>query len=223
MEYQPIQNRIRSNRIPIARSGYPFVLIAALVTGGFALIGFGILAILGLMTTLFIVYFFRDPDRKDPVESEVIVAPADGRVVSIEAAAKGPFSAEPCKKIGIFMSLLDVHVNRMPFEGRIAEIRYNTGSFMAADRSQASGLNERNAILVETRGGRWISVVQVAGLIARRIVCRIRENEALARGERFGLIRFGSRVDLYLPESTPLRVHVGDRVRGGISVIGYLK
>ena len=94
---------------------------------------------------------------------------------------------------------------------------------MAADRSQASGLNERNAILVETRGGRWISVVQVAGLIARRIVCRIRENEALARGERFGLIRFGSRVDLYLPESTPLRVHVGDRVRGGISVIGYLK
>ncbi len=223
MKYRQHGNRIRNSRIPVARAGYPFIGISGLVTGGLALSGATAWAVPALVLTVFIVSFFRDPERKIPDEPGAVVAPADGRVVRVETVPKSPFYEAPCKKIGIFMSIFNVHVNRIPYEGRLRAIRYSKGAFMAADKDRASELNERNALLLETRSGKAISIVQVAGLIARRIVCVVRENEPVVRGQRFGLIRFGSRVDLYLPETTLIRVRAGERVRAGASIVGYLR
>ncbi len=223
MEQHRIGNRVRNNHIPIARSGYPFILISALAAVGFALLGFETIAILGAGATLFIVFFFRDPERRVPKAPGTVVSPADGRVISVEAVSTGPFFSEPCRRISIFMTVFDVHVNRVPYEGRIGAVEHRPGAFMAANRDRASELNERNAILVNTEKGAKISVVQVAGWIARRIVCVIRENEPVARGERFGLIRFGSRVDVYLPDAVSVCVKIGQRVKAGASIIGYLK
>ncbi|MBW2041680.1 MAG: phosphatidylserine decarboxylase family protein [Deltaproteobacteria bacterium] len=223
MEQHRIVNRVRNNPIPIARSGYPFILVSAMAAVGFALIGFETIAILGAVAALFITFFFRDPERRVPKAPGAVVSPADGRVISIEAVSSAPFFSEPCRRISIFMTVFNVHVNRVPYEGRIGAVEYRPGSFMAANRDRASELNERNAILVNTERGTKISVVQVAGWIARRIVCAIRENEPVARGERFGLIRFGSRVDVYLPDTVSVHVKVGQRVKAGASIIGYLK
>ncbi len=216
-------NQIRNNRIPIARSGYPFILASASATVVFVFLGFGVTAALGAAATVFIVFFFRDPEREVPRDPGAVVAPADGRVVSVETVSESPFSQGSCRKIGIFMSVFNVHVNRMPYAGCIKAVRYSKGSFLAADRERASLINEQNAILLEVEPAHRITVVQVAGLIARRIVCKVRENEAVSKGQRFGLIRFGSRVDLYLPEAVPLRVCAGDRVQAGVSIMGYLK
>jgi phosphatidylserine decarboxylase len=175
--------------------------------------------------TLFCLYFFRDPERVAPNRHNAVLAPADGRVVSVMPAvppAELGLGDAPRWRVAIFLSVLDVHVNRSPVEGRVTRIAYRHGAFVNAAADKASEDNERNALAIRTTDGRDIAVVQIAGLIARRIVCTAREGETLMAGERFGIIRFGSRTDVYLPEGVRPLVAVGQTMIGGETVIAEL-
>lgn len=206
--------------LPIAKAGYPLLFGAAFVTLVLAQLALTPLALAALLGTLCIAGFFRDPDRLIPSRPGLVVSPADGRVISVERVGSHPFFNEEVRKISIFMSVFNVHVNRIPAEGRIYRIRYRPGTFVAADRTEASMRNEHNAVFIETSSGKRLCLVQVAGLIARRIICRVQEDETVRRGQRFGMICFGSRLDLYLPKEIRLQAAVGDRVSAGSSVLG---
>ena len=208
---------------PIAKPGYPFIFASAFTTAVFALIGWVVLTLIGLLSTLFICYFFRDPDRVTPDGENLIVSPADGRVVCTSVVKTNPFVDGPCMQVGIFMNIFNVHVNRIPCSGEIEQIRYTPGRFYAADREVASTANEHNAVILKTRRDHLIGVVQIAGLVARRIICWVQNGEDISAGQRFGMICFGSRVDLYLPADTSLSVSIGDRVKAGTSIIGHLE
>ncbi len=206
-------------------AGRPFIwggVAAALL--GWILLG-SWLFWLGAAFTAFCLYFFRDPDRVPPPRPNAVVAPADGRVVSVmpaippEELGLGP---EPRWRVAIFLSVLDVHVNRSPIEGRITRIAYRAGAFVNAALDKASDDNERNALAIRTTDGRDLGVVQIAGLIARRIVCTVREGDMVGTGERFGIIRFGSRTDVYLPHGVKPLVMVGQTMIGGETVIAEL-
>ncbi len=220
-----ILESIKSVLAPPHKAGYPFIL------GGILLALFGLiiwhpLAWIGLLFTLFCLYFFRDPERVAPPRSNVFLAPADGLVVSIEAAAPPAelgLGATPLMRVAIFLSVLDVHVNRMPITGTVTKIAYHPGKFLNAADDKASDENERNALAIKLPGGQDIAVVQIAGLIARRILCEAAEGQTLLAGQRFGIIRFGSRTDLYLPEGTIPLVAVGQRMIGGETVIAVLE
>jgi len=186
------------------------------------LLGIAVLALLGLLATFFVCYFFRDPDRVTPVLEGGVVSPADGRVIKVERLESTHFAKGPCRRVSIFMSVFNVHVNRIPFHGRIAKIEYYPGKFFSANLDKASRFNEHNAVHLETENGQTLCFVQIAGLVARRIICRIQEGEDVARGQRFGLICFGSRLDVYLPVDTQITVTVGDVVSAGTSLIGKL-
>ena len=207
---------------PVAAPGYPFICASAFVTIVFALLGFTVIAVAGIFVTAGICLFFRDPDRVVPVVENALVAPADGRVVFAGNVDENPFFEGPCTKIGIFMSVFNVHVNRMPCFGRIAEIRYYPGKFFPAGKEKASFQNESNAIILDVGDKTSIAVVQVAGLIARRIIDWINVDQSVAAGQRFGMICFGSRVDIYLPQECEVVVVPGDRVTAGFTIIGYL-
>ena len=207
---------------PIDRAGIPFIGIAAFATAVFALLGIAVLALPGLLATLFICYFFRDPDRVTPVLEGGVVSPADGKVIKVERLENTHFAEGPCQKISIFMSIFNVHVNRIPCNGRIGKIAYYPGKFFSANLDKASRFNEHNAVYLETGNGQTLCFVQIAGLVARRIICRIQEGDAVARGQRFGLICFGSRLDVYLPVDAQVTVSVGDVVSAGTSLIGKL-
>ena len=207
---------------PVARAGYPFIFVAAFTTVVFALLSLTVMALVGLGTTFFIVYFFRDPDRVIPNYAGAIVSPADGKVISAGVENNSRFCEGACIKISIFMSVFNVHVNRIPHEGQIRRIDYYPGKFFSANLDKASRHNEHNAVLLETDQGQKICFVQIAGLIARRIICKIQEGDRVIRGQRFGMICFGSRLDVYLPPDTKLRVKIGDRVQAGNSVLGDL-
>ena len=207
---------------PVARAGYPLIGAAAFATLILALLGLTVLSLLGLTATLCIAAFFRDPDRVVPNRPGQVVSPADGRVIVAEILNGSPFFDEPVRKISIFMSVFNVHVNRVPVEGRIYRIDYRPGQFVPADRRDAPMRNEHNAVFVETPHGGKICFVQVAGLIARRIICSVQPDETVRRGQRFGMICFGSRLDLYLPQNLSLAVSVGDRVLAGSTVLGTL-
>lgn len=205
---------------PIAKAGYPLLFGAAFVTLVLALLALTPLALAALLGTLCIAGFFRDPDRLIPSRPGLVVSPADGRVISVERVGGHPFFDEEMRKISIFMSVFNVHVNRIPAEGRVFHIRYQPGKFVAADRAEASLRNEHNAVFLETSYGRRLCVVQVAGLIARRIICLVQCDETVRRGQRFGMICFGSRLDVYLPPDASLAVSVGDKVQAGTSILG---
>jgi phosphatidylserine decarboxylase len=207
---------------PIARAGYPFIAAAAVTTIVFAVLGLKILTLLALMVTFFICFFFRDPDRFVPDKNDAIVSPADGKVLFAEKVDENPFLDGECIKMSIFMSVFNVHVNRSPFSGRIEKIKYHPGKFFSANLDKASKDNEHNAIILDMEGGKKICFVQIAGLIARRIICYVNEGDNVKRGQRFGLICFGSRLDVYLPPDTKINVAVGDRVSAGTSILGYL-
>ena len=207
---------------PVASAGYPFILASAFTTAVFALLGLTILSLMGLVATFFICFFFRDPDRVVPKDSGSVVSPADGKVVWAGSVDNSPFFKEARMKISIFMSVFNVHVNRIPHEGRVKKIRYHPGKFFSANLDKASRHNEHNAVFLETEEGKDICMVQIAGLIARRIICRLQEGDFVVRGQRFGLICFGSRLDVYLPSGAKLNVAVGDRVKAGTSVLGDL-
>ena len=206
----------------IAREGFPLILTAGLLAllaffFGWALIG-GLLA----LVTAAISAFFRDPERNIPPGDNLIVAPADGRVVAIAAApAAGMFSGA-ATRVSIFLSPLDVHINRVPVRGKITEIRYQSGKFLAAYKDGASERNEQNALKIIDAAGRSFGVVQIAGVLARRIVCRVKQGDDVERGDRFGLIMFGSRTDAYLPKDCSVAVVEGQRVKGGETIIGRI-
>ena len=218
-----VQSEPRSHTaFPIAQAGYPFIAAAAFATAVFALLGLTIFALLGLVSVFFIAYFFRDPDRLTPREDGV-VAPADGKVINIDQVAQSPYYEGSCQKISIFMSVFNVHVNRIPHDGEITQIIYHPGKFFAANLDKASSDNEHNAVMIKTSAGNIISTVQIAGLVARRIICTIQEGDEVNRGQRFGIICFGSRLDIYLPPDFKPEIMVGDKVKAGTTIIGRLE
>jgi phosphatidylserine decarboxylase len=208
---------------PVASAGYPFIVSAAFATAIFALLGLTTLTLIGLVATFAICGFFRDPDRVVPDEKGAVVSPADGRIVGAAIVESSPFSEGRTMKISIFMSVFNVHVNRIPCDGRVREISYHPGKFISANFDKASLENEHNAVFFDTVDGRQMCVVQVAGLIARRIICNVKPGDDLIRGQRFGLICFGSRLDVYLPPDVTPNVVVGDKTRAGETILGRFK
>ena len=219
-----IIDSIRAQMVPIHREGYPFVGVAALASLVLFLL-WSPLGWIGTVVTLWVAYFFRDPPRVTPVADGLVVAPADGRVSLITHAvppAELGLGGGALVRISIFMSVFDCHVNRSPVTGRIERIAYRAGKFLNADLDKASEDNERNALVLLTPGGR-VAVVQIAGLVARRILCTVREGESLAVGQRFGMIRFGSRLDIYLPDGGKPLVSEGQTAIAGETVIADLR
>ncbi len=207
---------------PLASAGYPFIFASIFTTAVFALLGLVTLSLMGLAATFFICFFFRDPDRVIPNDSGGVVSPADGKVISTDLMDSSRFYEGPCIKVSIFMSIFNVHVNRIPHEGQVKKIHYYPGKFFSANLDKASNHNEHNAIFLKTEKGKNICTVQIAGLIARRIICKLQKDDIVTRGERFGLICFGSRLDVYLPPEINLKVAVGDKIKSGTSVLGDL-
>lgn len=207
--------------IPIAKEGYPFIFFGGVLSLITCLWGKAI-SIVPFSMVLLLIYFFRDPNRITPRENKGIISPADGKVISIDEHFENRFLKEKVVKISIFMSLWDVHINRIPLDGKISDILYKTGKFFAAFTNKASNLNEHNAILLKTGDQRHILLIQIAGIIARRIVCRIKTGDKVTRGQKFGMICFGSRVEIYLPLDTQLKIKVGEYVKGGETILGYL-
>ena len=205
---------------PIASPGYILIIGAAFATAVLALLGLTTLTLVALIITFCICGFFRDPDRIIPDAEGIVVSPADGKVILTGIEDNSPFFSGRTMKISIFMSVFNVHVNRVPYDGRVKEIKYNPGKFFSANLNKASLQNEHNAIFVEMDNTKPLCVVQVAGLIARRIICNIQPGDHVSRGQRFGLICFGSRLDVYLPTDIKLRVAVGDKVKAGASILG---
>jgi len=209
------------NRWPIAREGLPFLIPSTILTLFFAGMGWTVLTIPGILLTLFIAYFFRNPKRKIPSLKNIILSPADGTIIHVGECEEDRFLKQRALKVSIFMSPFDVHINRAPASGKILEVSYHPGRFLVASRDKASLLNEQNALVMETEDRFKILLVQIAGFVARRIVCYIKAGDLLNRGEMFGMIRFGSRVDLYLPTDVQPIVRVGQHIKGGESIIGY--
>ena len=205
----------------IAQEGWPFIAIALVVTVGIhAWAGFGWAAFPWLIV-IFMVQFFRDPPRRIPGEAGAVLSPADGRIVSVEKA-RDPYLERDALKISVFMNVFNAHSNRSPVDGVVEKTWYFPGKFFNADLAKASTENERAVIYLRTPDGQDVTCVQVAGLIARRILCYAKEGRPLARGERFGFIRFGSRVDVYLPLAATPRVTVGDKVYATETVLAAL-
>src|ERR1043166_160155 len=203
----------------IAKEGYPIIASAALLTVVvFAAAGIKI-GLIFLLLTLGVTAFFRDPERFPPSGNGLIVSPADGKVVNISNIKDEAGFPSAATRISIFLSPLDVHINRAPGAGQGEEIKYERGKFLAAYKQEASGGNERNDVRLRDDKARRVDVVQVAGVVARRIVCRVKTGDFLTRGERFGLIMFGSRTDTYLPEGCKIEVTEGQRVKGGETIL----
>jgi phosphatidylserine decarboxylase len=207
--------------LPIAAEGWGFILVPLGLALLLAWTGWIKTALLLGAIAVFMAFFFRDPERTAPVVPGAILAPADGRVMDVRAGVEDPFVGA-AQSVSIFLSPLDVHVNRAPIGGLVKNVEYVAGRFLAAYRPEASEQNERCAVSLDGERAR-VGVTQISGVLARRIVCRVRPGDTLRAGERYGLIRFGSRTDLLLPRGTELRVRVGDRVRGGESVMGVLR
>jgi phosphatidylserine decarboxylase len=209
--------------MPIVKEGFPFVGIAA---GGTLLAGFlgwTVVAVVAGGLTLFTAWFFRNPARVIPQGPGLVVAPGDGTVIAIEEEFEPRYIKDRSIRLTIFLNVFDVHVNRIPCEGVVEDIQYQPGAFLVASKPEATLKNEQNALFLRTAQGAKVLCVQVAGLIARRIICWLSPGDRVMRGERFGLIRFGSRMDTFLPLGTNLKVTVGDRVKGGETIVGVLR
>ncbi|PIV05645.1 MAG: phosphatidylserine decarboxylase family protein [Syntrophobacterales bacterium CG_4_8_14_3_um_filter_58_8] len=207
---------------PIAAEGLPCIAVPAVFAVIALAFGWCISAVILCLLTLFVVWFFRNPERKIPENPKFIISPADGKVLRIEDVADHELLEGPLKKISIFMSVFNVHINRMPCDGVIENIRYHEGRFLSANLDKASQDNERNDVLIRMPDGRKALVIQIAGFIARRIDCWVAQGMCIQKGERFGLIRFGSRVEVFLPYDTHIMVSAGDKVMGGETPIGEL-
>lgn len=220
-----IYNSVRQTLVPIHKEGYPFIaigVVASLLLGHL----WEPLGWIGAIITLWMCFFFRDPERVTPLRDGLVVAPADGRVSAVTSSVPPvelDLGDQPLTRVSVFMNVFDCHVNRSPVGGRIARILYTPGLFINADLDKASDDNERSAMVVETTGGARIGVVQIAGLVARRIVSFIKEGDEVAVGERYGLIRFGSRLDVYLPLGVQPLVGYGQRAVGGETIIADLR
>ncbi len=218
--------KITSRKKPlrsIFREALPLLSIVLGSVFLFSILGLWWLSGLALAATFFVLWFFRDPEREIPGGVGEIVSPADGRVVEVSRVQESQFLKADALKVGIFMSPVDVHVNRIPCDGKVLAVEHQEGKFLSAFKPEASLENERNAVLLEMSSGRRLLFVQIAGLLARRIVHWLHEGDQVHRGERYGLIKFGSRMDLYLPLDTEILVKPGQKVQGGASLIGRLK
>ena len=204
----------------IAREGYWLIFACGGLAALAFAVGWGLAGSLLAILTVAVTTFFRDPKRVVPAGDNLVVSPADGKVVSIADLNGDPMFGDSVTRVSIFLSPLDVHINRIPIAGTIEEIKYRSGKFLAAYKDEASRRNEQNALRIVDPGGRHLGVVQIAGVLARRIVCRVKRGEQLARGDRFGLIMFGSRTDTYLPAGCRLEVEEGQRVKGGETILG---
>ncbi len=214
----------------IAREGLPFVLSGFVLT---AVLFFGwyfseniwlLSAVLLASTlTLFTAFFFRDPNRKIPEGRDILVSPADGFVVGISEISDHHFLNAPAIQVSIFLTIFDVHVNRVPISGVVEYVNYKTGKFLSAFKEEASEANEQSEIGLITESGIKIVFKQIAGLVARRIICKLKSGQSCAKGERYGLIRFGSRADLILPLGTKIEIKKGQHVKGGVTIIGRLR
>lgn len=213
---------MQNSQSPVARERLPFLIGAVTIAVAVSLLKIIWLSGVVVVLAALVFWFFRDPERSIPVDERLILSPADGRVVGIGEMLEDRFLKERAIRISIFLNIFNVHVNRIPCSGKIKEIAYQPGRFLMAHRAEASLKNEQNAILLESRSGEKILIVQIAGWIARRIVCWKSIGDQVRQGERFGMIRFGSRTDIYLPLESQVRVKVGDHVTGGRSVIGEI-
>lgn len=210
--------------VPVNRAGWPFIALFAVLTMALWWVWMP-LGLAGVVLTLWCVYFFRDPARVTPVREGLVISPADGRVLPVVKAAPPPeleLGGDPLTRISIFMNVFDVHVNRAPADGTIRKIAYHPGKFFNAALDKASEDNERMSIAMDTPDGRPLAFVQIAGLVARRIKCWAEEGRAVVAGERYGLIRFGSRVDVYLPDGIAPLVIEGQRTLAGETVLADL-
>lgn len=207
------------NHIPFIPEGLPYVLTGVFLTLTTALLGWAVPAVVLAAATVLMVHFFRDPVRWSNARPGDVVSPADGRIIGVEKMVEPRFTHQPCWKISIFMNVFDVHVNRAPVGGRIADVFYQKGRFLAADKDKASLENEQNWIRFETDAGASVVVTQVAGLIARRIVFWPTVGDGLRQGERFGMIRFGSRLDVYIPPTGEVLVRKGQKVFAGETIL----
>jgi len=198
----------------LAREGYPFIIAPLVLTAIFIALGFWILAVFFILVAAFMAFFFRDPRRVPPTEDGVIVSAADGTVTRIEDDERG-------KLVSVFLSPLNVHINRSPIAGRITKVEYIRGKKLPATKNEASFVNERNSLTIEN-DKMTVVCTQIAGILARRIVCRVKEGHEMTIGERFGLIKFSSRTDLLMPANVDLNVKIGDKVKGGVTVIARL-
>ena len=205
----------------IAREGWPYVTIAVVVALLVSAFGGFWWSLPFWLIALFVLQFFRDPPREVPQGEGLVLAPADGRVIVV-GPATDPWAQRPALKISVFMNVFNVHSNRSPVDGRIEALQYVAGKFFNADLDKASEGNERNALQIRTDDGTLVTCVQVAGLIARRILCYVQVGDTLTRGQRFGFIRFGSRVDVYLPRDARPRVAVGEKVHATVTVLAEL-
>lgn len=209
---------------PFAKEGIPFILISLAPVAGIGVVGIWVpwlwwFEIFFGLLFIFVLNFFRDPEREIPADDASIVSPADGRVIKAEVVADDRFLGKDVLKICIFMNVFNVHVNRAPASGKVTKVVYNHGKFFNASFDKASLENEQNAVFLKTSSGEVIVFNQIAGLIARRIVCHVGSGSALSKGERFGMIRFGSRVDVYMPKGCEPVVKVGDKVSAGSTVL----
>ncbi len=212
-----------NNKFPLAIEGLPFAIISCSLVFIFVYLGLLIPTVLASIISLFIIYFFRDPERGHEVPDNAVLTPADGKIIQIlHLNDKDNPLGEPAVKISIFMSIFNVHVNRIPISGTIKDIKYFSGKFFSANLDKASEQNEKNRITLQTHDSHKIVFIQIAGLIARRIVCWVKTGDSMQAGQRFGLIRFGSRLEVYLPESTNITVQLKQKVSAGETVIGHL-
>ena len=205
----------RAVGVPFAKEGFPFIGVTAGITLITGWLGWVPVAIAAAILTAFVSWFFRNPPRVIPQGPGLVVSPGDGKVLAVEQDFEPRYLKERAVRISIFLNVFDVHINRIPCEGIIEDVQYQPGLFLVASKPQATLKNEQNAVMIKTAKGAKVLCVQVAGLIARRIVWWVNPKDRAVRGERYGLIRFGSRMDTYLPLDTAIKVAVGDRVKGG--------
>lgn len=208
---------------PIAVEGLPFAIPLLILSAALWYFGVKYPAIFFTLLTIFVLWFFRNPGRMIPADLSAVISPADGKVIVAEEVNEGRYLKEKALKVSIFMNVFNVHVNRAPYTGKVTDVIYNKGKFISANLDKASMDNEQNAVILDIGSGKKIMFVQIAGLIARRIVCYLKPGDYIEKGQRMGLIRFGSRVDVYLPVGSILNVKIGDKVRAGETVLGRLK
>jgi len=212
----------RAVGIPFAKEGFPFIGAVVGVTLIAGWLGWTLVSIGAAILTLFVSWFFRNPARVVPQGPRLVVAPGDGKVLAIEEEFEPRYLKDRAVRISIFLNVFDVHINRIPCEGTIEGVEYQPGLFLIASKPDATLKNEQNAVMIKTVEGAKVLCVQIAGLIARRIVCWVNPQDRAVRGERYGLIRFGSRMDTFLPVGTTIKIAVGDRVKGGETILGEL-
>lgn len=213
---------MKNEKSIVAVEGLPFIIPVLVITIASALLLPLWVTVICAAVLAFVTAFFRNPQRRIPADPKAVVSPADGKVIEISEMDEQAFLGGRCIRVCVFMNVFNVHVNRIPLGGTVRKVQYFPGKFLVASLDKASELNERSAVLIEGAGGVKILVVQIAGLVARRIVSYLAVGDSVKKGDRFGLIRFGSRLDLYLPTDTDVRVRVGQKVRAGETIMGVL-